>query len=112
MHRPAGVFPPGGGPLPDNRKKHTSRSRTMNIHWRAGRTKLPVLAALTVAAVGAVALSERPSLLHAAPLGIDSIAAAPRVAPSADPAIAKLSDRSGAFVSTGPKINPSRLYIT
>lgn len=84
----------------------------MNIHWRAGRTKLPVVAALTVAGLGAVAWTERPSLLHAAPLTADTIAVAPRAARSSDPAVARLADLSDAFATIAAKVKPSVVYIT
>src|ERR1700759_1779359 len=50
------------------------RSRIMNTHRRIGRAKLSAVAALTVAAVGAIAVAEHPSLLHAAPSAADTIA--------------------------------------
>jgi serine protease Do len=83
----------------------------MNIHRRTGRATLPVVAALTVAAVGAVALAERPSLLHAAPLAADTIASVPHVR-SADPSLAKLADLSDAFATIAARVKPSVVYIT
>src|SRR3569833_550279 len=103
-------FPPSGGPN-HNTIVPKSRSRTMNIYRRTGRSALPVVAALTVAGVGAIALAERPSLLHAAPSAADTIAAAPRVRP-ADPSLAKLADLSDAFATIAAKVKPSVVYIT
>ena len=83
----------------------------MNIHWRAGRAKLPVVAALTIAGVGVVGLAERPSLLHAALLPTDSVAT---IAPtrSTDPSVARLADLSDAFATIAAKVKPSVVYIT
>src|SRR4051812_50015732 len=83
----------------------------MNTHRRTGRSTLPVVAALPSAAVGAVALGERPSLLHAAPPAADTIAAV-RPTRSADPSVAKLSDLSDAFATIAAKVKPSVVYIT
>ena len=84
----------------------------MNTHWRAGRAKLPVVAALTVAAVGAVALAERPSLLHAAPTTADTIAAVAPAPRSTNPSVARLADLSDAFATIAAKVKPSVVYIT
>jgi serine protease Do len=83
----------------------------MNTHRRTGRATLPVVAALTVAAASAIALAERPSLLHAAPPAADTIAA---VTPtrSASPSVAKLADLSDAFATIAAKVKPSVVYIT
>ncbi len=83
----------------------------MNTHRRIGRAKLSAVAALTVAAAGAIALAERPSLLHAAPSATDTIAAV-RSTRSADPSVAKLADLSDAFATIAAKVKPSVVYIT
>src|SRR4051812_23121388 len=109
MHRPPAIATRRA--IPDTIAENR-RSRTMNTHWRPGRAKLPVIAALTVAAVGAVAMAEHPSLLHAAPPAADTIAAAPRITRSTDPSVARLADLSDAFATIAAKIKPSVVYIT
>jgi serine protease Do len=83
----------------------------MNIHWRAGRAKLPVVAALTVAGAGVIGLAKHPSLLHAAPLGTDTVVTAPPNR-STDPSVARLADLSDAFATVAAKVKPSVVYIT
>jgi serine protease Do len=84
----------------------------MNTHWRAGRAKLPVVAALTVAAVGAIALAERPSLLNAAPTPADTVVTVAPATRSTDPSVARLADLSDAFATIAAKVKPSVVYIT
>ena len=83
----------------------------MNTHRRIGRAKLSAVAALTVAAVGTIALAEHPSLLHAAASAADTIAAV-RSTRSTDPSVAKLADLSDAFATIAAKVKPSVVYIT
>lgn len=83
----------------------------MKTLLRSGRAKLPVVAALTVAAVGAATFAERPSLLHATPVGADSLPAL-RSSSTSSPAVAKLEDLSDAFATIAARVKPSVVYIT
>ncbi len=69
-----------------------------------------VFAATTAAAVIAVAAAEHPSLLHAAPLGIDTTSM--RRLPAPGSANAKLEDLSEAFATVAARVRPSVVYIT
>src|SRR4051812_24324575 len=81
----------------------------MKRTWRNGRGTLPVVAALTVAAASAVAITERPSLLHATPIVADTIH---RTAPATPAALARLDELSDAFASVAARVKPSVVYIT
>jgi serine protease Do len=66
--------------------------------------------AATVAAVVAVAAAEHPKILHAAPIGIDTVSARRTYTPGS--AAAKLEDLSDAFATIAARIKPSVVYIT
>jgi serine protease Do len=68
------------------------------------------LAATTAAAVIAVAAAEHPSLLHAAPVGIDTTSMRRLSTPGS--ANAKLEDLSDAFANVAARVRPSVVYIT
>src|SRR5258705_3924377 len=85
------------------------RNDHMKRTWRNGRGRLPAIAAMTVAVVGAVTLAEHPALLHAAPLAIDSTISA-RLPSTGN--VAKLEDLSDAFATVAARVKPSVVYIT
>jgi serine protease Do len=82
----------------------------MKRTWRNGRGRLPVIAAITAAAVGAVALAEHPGLLHAAPSAADINVVTTRVPSTGN--VAKLEDLSDAFATVAARVKPSVVYIT
>jgi serine protease Do len=91
----------------------------MKTIWRNGRGRLPAIAVLTAAAIGATAFAELPGTLHAAATGAastgtDSTAATRSTrAPGATTAsVAKLEDLSDAFATVAAKVKPSVVYIT
>ncbi|HEY6827345.1 MAG TPA: trypsin-like peptidase domain-containing protein, partial [Gemmatimonadaceae bacterium] len=77
-------------------------------HHRWGKGS--AVTAATVAAVVAVAAAEHPRILHATPIGIDTISAR-RTYTAGSPA-AKLEDLSDAFATIAARVKPSVVYIT
>src|SRR5689334_11058645 len=77
-------------------------------HHRWGKGS--AVTAATVAAVVAVAAAEHPRILHAAPIGIDTLSARRNYTPGS--AAAKLEDLSDAFATIAARIKPSVVYIT
>ena len=77
-------------------------------HQRWGRRS--AFAAATLAAAVAITAAERPSLLRAAPVGIDSLTT--RHASSPGSATAKLDELSDAFATIAARVKPSVVYIT
>ena len=77
-------------------------------HQRWG--KRSAFAAATLAAAAAITAAERPSLLHATPVGIDSVTA--RHASPPGSATAKLDELSDAFATIAARVKPSVVYIT
>ena len=67
-------------------------------------------AAATLAAAVAITAAERPSLLRAAPVGIDSLTT--RHASPPGSATAKLDELSDAFATIAARVKPSVVYIT
>ena len=67
-------------------------------------------AAATLAAAVAITAAERPSLLRAAPVGIDSVTT--RHASTPGSATAKLDELSDAFATIAARVKPSVVYIT
>ena len=78
---------------------------------RSGRGKLPVIATITVAAAGLVALAEHPAVLHATPFTADSVSTLARP-PISTGAVARLEDLSDAFATVAARVKPSVVYIT
>jgi serine protease Do len=78
---------------------------------RKGWAALPVVAVVSAGAIGIAALAERPSLIHAAPLAIDS-SAVRRTATAPTGSVARLDELSDAFATIAAKIKPSVVYIT
>jgi serine protease Do len=78
---------------------------------RSGRGRLPVLATLSAAAIGMVALAEHPHVLHATPFSHDSLSALARPAISTG-AVARLEDLSDAFATVAARVKPSVVYVT
>jgi len=78
---------------------------------RKGWATLPVVAVVSAGAIGIAALAERPSLVHAAPLAIDS-SAVRRTATAPTGSVARLDELSDAFATIAAKIKPSVVYIT
>jgi len=77
-------------------------------HYRWGKGS--AVTAATVAAVVAVAAAEHPRILHAAPIGIDTVTARRSYTPG--PSAAKLEDLSDAFATIAARVKPSVVYIT
>src|SRR2546421_10326649 len=82
----------------------------MKRTMRNGRGQLPVIAAITAAAVGVAALAQHPGLMHAAPLTADSLTFAAPVPSTGN--VAKLEDLSDAFATVAARVKPSVVYIT
>jgi serine protease Do len=75
-------------------------------NWRG---KLPAIAIISGAALVSIGMAERPHLLNAAPVTIDSTthrSAAP------GSAVTKLDDLSDAFATVAARVKPSVVYIT
>jgi len=81
----------------------------MNPIKRHGWGKSAAVAAAT-AAVVAVGAVESPKILHAAPIGIDTLSARRSYTPGS--AAAKLEDLSDAFATIAARVKPSVVYIT
>ena len=81
----------------------------MNPIKRHGWGKSAAVAAAT-AAVVAVGAVETPKILHAAPIGIDTLSARRSYTPGS--AAAKLEDLSDAFATIAARVKPSVVYIT
>lgn len=82
----------------------------MNPITRHRWGKGSAIAATIVAGGLAVAAAERPSSLHAAPVGMDTLAV--RRAPVPGSSVAKLEDLSDAFATVAARVKPSVVYIT
>lgn len=78
---------------------------------RSGRGRLPVIAAIAAAAIGAVALAEHAPVLHANSLTSDSVSVLARP-PISTGAVARLEDLSDAFATVAARVKPSVVYIT
>ena len=84
----------------------------MSRNSRYSRVKLPVLAALSVTALGAVAFTEGPAVLHAAGgVGDTARTVAYAPPPPAGPAVTRLEDLSDAFASVAARVKPSVVFI-
>jgi serine protease Do len=82
----------------------------MNPITRQRWGRRSAFAAATLAAAVAITAAERPSLLHATPVGIDSVTA--RHASPPGSATAKLDELSDAFATIAARVKPSVVYIT